>query len=300
MIFVSFNSSVRFFKHSGFNIWIAIVIALISAQFAFAQDVGDYFRRNCYSCHTIGGGVLTGPDLKDVSSRQDRDWLVSFIIDPKGMINRGDPYAVKLKQDARDVVMPTLPGLSEELARRILDMIESESLLEESQFVGLQMSDEPFSEDDILQGRLLFAGIKKLENGGAACLSCHSVNGLGGLSGGRLGPDLTLVFERLQGRRSLAAWLLGPATETMQPLFSDKSIKQDEILALVAYLEHTAKTGGKEDSVALLYFFLIGIIGAVLILVLFDLFWSYRFRGVREQQVKTASLQVQQLKADDF
>ena len=27
-----------------------------------AQDTDDYFRQKCFSCHTIGGGPLTGPD----------------------------------------------------------------------------------------------------------------------------------------------------------------------------------------------------------------------------------------------
>lgn len=40
-----------------------------------AQETADYFRQNCTSCHTIGGGRLTGPDLKDVEGRKDSDWL---------------------------------------------------------------------------------------------------------------------------------------------------------------------------------------------------------------------------------
>ena len=40
------------------------VIAAVSPV-ASAQDTPDYFRQNCMNCHTIGGGRLTGPDLKD-------------------------------------------------------------------------------------------------------------------------------------------------------------------------------------------------------------------------------------------
>ena len=37
------------------------------------QETAQYFRQNCASCHTIGGGRLTGPDLKDVTKRKERD-----------------------------------------------------------------------------------------------------------------------------------------------------------------------------------------------------------------------------------
>jgi len=274
----------------------ALLMLFGTSKSLIAQDVNDYFRRNCISCHTIGGGRLTGPDLKDVSSRQSDEWLIKFMIDPKSVINRGDPYAIKLKQESREVVMPTLPGLTPELAVSLLAMIKAESALEESQYKGLQMSDEPFSAEDIERGRSIYRGTTALENGGAACISCHVVNGLPLLSGGRLGPDLTLVFERLQGRRSLASWLLAPATVTMQPLFDTKALNQSEILSLVAYFEYTAKEGGKEDRVAIMNFFLIGIVGALFGLVLFDVFWKGRFRNVRKSQVRDASAKRQSIK----
>src|SRR3989337_709452 len=45
-------------------------------------------------------------------------------------------------------------------------------------------------------GRALFTGARRLENGGPACMSCHSVAGLGALGGGALGPDLTLAYNK--------------------------------------------------------------------------------------------------------
>ena len=158
------------------------------------------------------------------------------------------------------------------------------------------MSDEPFSAEDIERGRAIYNGTTVLENGGTACISCHVVNGLPLLSGGRLGPDLTLVYERLQGRRSLASWLLAPATVTMQPLFDTKALNQNEILSLVAYFEHTAKEGGKEDRVSIMNFFLIGIVGAIFGLILFDVIWKGRFNNVRRSQVIAASVKRQSIK----
>ena len=83
------------------GLWIGIAAAL-GAQAAFCQEAADYFRQNCTSCHTIGGGRLTGPDLKDVTQRKDRQWLARFILDPGGVIAGGDAYAAAFNlRDAR-------------------------------------------------------------------------------------------------------------------------------------------------------------------------------------------------------
>ena len=49
--------------------WAAFLGFLLSAVSAHAQQASDFFQQNCTSCHTIGGGRLTGPDLKDVPRR---------------------------------------------------------------------------------------------------------------------------------------------------------------------------------------------------------------------------------------
>lgn len=255
-----------------------------------AQDAAPYFRQNCASCHTIGGGRLTGPDLKNVHQRQDRGWLARFVANPKAMIDAGDPYATRLKEEARDVVMPSLPTLKPELVQALLDLLETESLLDKSQFVGLAIGDEPFTPAQIAHGSALFLGTTRLSGGGAPCMSCHTVNGLSGLSGGRLGPDLTLVYERLQGRKALASWLNAPATTTMQPLFAGKPITQDEILALTAFLEDVARTGGQDTSPAPLNLFIMGLVGTMFILAVFEFAWKKRFRAVRRPQVESSAL----------
>src|SRR5690606_13166114 len=91
-----------------------------------AQETADFFKQNCMSCHTIGGGRLTGPDLKNVSQRKDRDWLIKFMLDPKGVIDSGDPYAQQLLKESRGVVMPAIPLMTRERAGYLLDLIDAE------------------------------------------------------------------------------------------------------------------------------------------------------------------------------
>lgn len=267
-------------------------LVFIPVAFTLAQETADYFRQNCMSCHTIGGGRLTGPDLKNVAQRKDRAWLVRFILDPKGMIDSGDPYALELQRDARGAIMPLVQGMSKARAEALLDLIEAESKLEKSQFAGVQLSDRPFTEQDVQRGRDLFLGRQRLKNGGPACFSCHAVTGLGGLGGGQLAPDLTTVFERYEGRKTLATWLTAPATPTMQSVYRNQPLDPEEVLPLVAYFQHTLQRSPEDPATARLNFVLIGLGGTLLVLGLFDVLWARRFRAVRRPLIERKRMEI--------
>jgi mono/diheme cytochrome c family protein len=245
------------------------------------QDAATDFRQNCMSCHTIGGGRLTGPDLKDVSARKDRDWLTRFITDPRALIDAGDPYALQLMQEARNAVMPTLPGMTRSRAQSLMHLIDEESKLEKSAFVGIRVSDRPFTSADIDTGRMIFSGRIALRNGGPSCISCHSIHGLGGLGGGTIAPDLTTVFERYEGRKALTVWMSAPATPTMQSVFKNTQLEADEILPLVAYFQHTLQRSPEDTATSRLNFVLLGLGGSLVVLGLFDIIWRGRLRSVR-------------------
>ena len=252
---------------------------------ALAQDPVADFKQNCASCHTIGGGRLTGPDLKNVTQQKDRDWLVRFMADPRAMIDSRDPYVLELLAQARNTVMPTLPGMTRGRAEALLTMIEAESKLEKSQFFGVHVSERPFTANDVEQGRMMFMGGKPLKNGGPACISCHTVQGLGALGGGTLAPDLTTVFERYEGRKALSTWLSSPATPTMQSVFRNAPIDADEILPLVAFFQQTLQRNPEDTAPSRLNFVLLGLGGTIVVLGFFDVLWKSRFRSVRRSLV---------------
>jgi len=258
---------------------------------ALAQDRVDDFRLNCTSCHTIGGGRLVGPDLRGVTERKDRAWLARFIVDPQGVIDSGDAYALKLLDEARGVKMTGVPGMTLDRAMILLDLIEAESLLEKSVFAGIKMSDRPFTAADVAAGSRIFLGIDRLANRGPACVSCHSVNGIGVLAGGKLGPDLNAVFERLNGRKGLATWLSAPPTPIMQAVFSNHPFDEDEILPLVAFFADKAVAPPESGQAATLIFILLGLAGTAGALVLFDVLWRNRFRAVRSTLVPDSPLE---------
>lgn len=253
---------------------------------ALAQDAPTYFKQNCVSCHTIGGGRLTGPDLKGLSERKDRAWLQAFILNPQSKMDAGDPYALKLKEEARGVMMPPPPGITSEMAANLLDLIDAESALETSQFKGVQASTAPFTAADVQRGAAIFRGTQPLKNGGPSCMSCHAASGLGGLGGGELGPDLMREYEKLQGRQGMTAWLSAPATVTMKALFEAHPLESDEIHALTAYFEKQSLQGTQRVAASKLDFMLYGLGAAVLGLVLMDAAWKGRLRGVRRPLVQ--------------
>lgn len=268
-----------------------VLVGLIGLPEAgVAQDTPEYFQQNCMNCHTIGGGALTGPDLKDVAKRQpDREWLIRFMMDPNAMIAGGDPYMKKILAASRGIPMPKIASLDRARAEKLLDLIEAESALEESQFKGSPISMEPFTDADRRHGREIFVGHQSLENGGAACIACHNIQGINALGGGRLGPDLTKIFEKYNTRVVLSTWLKTPATETMEPIFKAHPLKAEEIHALVAYFESTAAEPVADASVNRVAFLLFGLCGAAVILFAFDVIWKRRFHAVRRPLVESVS-----------
>ncbi|REJ96446.1 MAG: cytochrome c [Planctomycetota bacterium] len=268
---------------------VSLLVAVVAGE-AVAQDTADYFRANCKACHTIGGGPLSGPDLKDVTERKDREWLIRFMRDPKAVIDSGDEYAQKIWKDSREVYMPALPGVAER-GEELLNLIEAESKLEQSQFKGLPVSDRPFTDEDRKKGRQIFLGMQRLEAGGAACISCHSMHDTPTLGGGRLVPeksDLTQVFGQPEhrDRKAFSNWLADPPSPNMKAAFRDHRLTADEVHALVAYFEDASKRGtAAQPVVARIAFLLSGLAGAVVLIFSFDAIWKRRFHAVRRPLV---------------
>jgi mono/diheme cytochrome c family protein len=264
------------------------LILFVLPQNVAAQFANDFFQQNCAACHTIGGGRLIGPDLKEAVQQKDRVWLEHFIQDPEAVLNSGDPYALQLKKDAGGIAMPKMPGVTPEMAKALLDMIEAKSKLPNSGAAAVSVSEQPFTANDVLTGTEIFLGKRKLSQGGPPCVSCHTLGSIGGFGGGRLGPDLTLVYKRLGGRKSLGAWLSAPATPTMQSVFRNHSLQSAEILPLLAVFEDSSQQSQPANANSQFKFLLAGIAGALLGLAFMGWVWRGRFRNVRRALVTIA------------
>ena len=265
-----------------------LVLLGLCATSAPAEEATEFFQQKCKACHTIGGGQLVGPDLKDVTQRKDEDWLKRFMMNPSAMIESGDPYAMQLQKDARGLVMPAIPGLDDHMAHELLEMITKQSQLSGASPAETKPAERPFTPADIQMGAEIFDGTRRLSAGGPACSSCHTTGALQGMGGGRLGPDLTLVFARLGGRQGIEGWLAAPPTPTMQAVFAKQAIQPEEIISLAALFENTAKTSQPADSSAQVKFFVAGLAGVCIGLALMGWIWRKRFRNVRRNLIQVA------------
>jgi protein SCO1/2 len=82
-------------------------VAAGSSYYRLSDQPGQaMFQKLCAPCHTIGGGVRVGPDLRGVADRRARSWLVDFIMDPAKVLARKDPDALALAARFPSVHMP--------------------------------------------------------------------------------------------------------------------------------------------------------------------------------------------------
>src|SRR5665213_1794142 len=100
-----------------------LIILLLFPIMAFTQSGGEaIFNTTCIACHTIGNGVLVGPDLKDVGKRQSMNWLKTFIKSPQTVFKNGDKNAATLFKNANGVIMPD-QNLSDKQIEQVLAFV---------------------------------------------------------------------------------------------------------------------------------------------------------------------------------
>ena len=249
------------------------VLFLTSTSLASLPTPAAYFEQNCSSCHTVGGGPSVGPDLKGVTQRAARHWLVEFIRKPDAKIAAQDPYATKTVTESQGMVMPGFPDVSEEFGEGLLEYIDQQSGASNAPAtVGVT--------GDPARGRELFLGKRRLGNGAAACVACHQASGLP-LAGGRLGPDLSVVHRKLGGDRGLASWLRNPPGPLMSTIFRSGPLTTEEAADLTAFLRTTMENSRQLSEAPLRRVQAIGLGGSLLAFVIAGVVWRGRLDGVR-------------------
>lgn len=217
---------------TGIMAMILAVILLFSASWptqaaSLAQSASEgkqVFDSMCAACHTIGEGRLVGPDLQGVTERRDLSWIKEFILAPDQMLASGDPIATQLLAENNNVPMPNL-GLNETEVDSLIAYLEGPDQAGQTGSTASQTVQLPPGNANL--GLDLFTGARPLQNGGPACIACHSVAGTTSLGGGNLGPDLTQVFQRY-GDAGLASALNSIPFPTMQGIFLNQPLTPEE------------------------------------------------------------------------
>jgi len=249
-----------------------------------AQASKELFVVKCSSCHSVGGGDRVGPDLKDATTRRQEDWVRRMINAPSRMLD-SDPDARALVSKYKGVRMPDL-GLTAEQVDAMVTLIAFCSANPCDLAPKLTPVTQATPQDAAL-GRELFLGVVAFKGGGPACVSCHTVEGVGSiLDGGLLSKDLTNVFARL-GDVGLEASLRNPTFLLMNKVFADHPLAADETFPLRAFL-YDANRGALPAAVTAetpISVPLAGAVGAAVALILLNALWPRRLRGIRKPLV---------------
>ena len=281
---------------------IVLLFLTIQSRHGWAQEPGEQvFNTTCFACHTIGGGRLVGPDLLGVHERRSQAWLENFVRSSQSMINNGDPEAVALFAEFNQMPMPD-SVISDEQIGQVLNYIKVQSssaaantsaevLVADDQ---AEVQEQPTSVEDIQTGQDLFQGYIRLKNGGPPCNACHEVRNDAVIGGGILATELTSVFSRMGGAGVKA--ILGHAPfPVMQAAYQDQSLTEQEVTALVAFLEYADSEQynqlPRDYGVGLL---LSGFAGASVLFIFFGFVWSGRKKGsvnqaIYDRQIKSVS-----------
>lgn len=240
-----------------------------SAQSAESQsDVGaEVYSAYCASCHQAGGEGVVGafPPLAGNPSAADLDYVTT-------VIQEGVAGPLVVLGETFDGAMPAISGLEEGELESVVAYVAG--------LAGDQAtpppSVEPPAEGDVDRGHDLFIGSNRFDNGGTACVACHTAGSVGNLGGRSLGPDLTNTFTKLGGEPGLSAWLSNPPSPTMRPVFSSRLLTEAEIADVVAFLADAPDQDPAADAVDGLL--IAGIGGALALIGAMAVAW----RGMRQ------------------
>ncbi len=260
---------------------IAMTSFLFSWQVLGAMDAKKSFEDNCSGCHSIGGGNIVGPDLKDVLKRRQRDWVIHYVQEPDELRNKKDTTALELKKQFGDSEMPNL-GLGHEEVEAIVDFLAQS---EGDAGLAAPLATPPASQGDAIRGNSLFSGTTKFASGAPACISCHSVTFPDMPMGGTLGPNLTTSVARL-GATAILNALKNSPFPTMKPIYKTRPLSEEEQNDVAAFLLVVSSKNANGQATPHNYFLFAGLALSAAVLVIFNLIWRGRLRGVRKSLVK--------------
>lgn len=220
----------------------AVLVARIGLAAREANaDVAEskkIFTQRCMACHTFGKGVKVGPDLKGVTERRQRAWLLTFIRSSQTVIDSGDATAVGLFQQFKQQRMPDWTDLSEAQIGSILDWLGNNG--PDQQEADARLA-ELATAAELETGRQLFHGDRALRNGGTACGTCHSIRDGAGSGGGTLASDLTDTYSDYQDG-ALTLFLKHPCFQRVPESTTASFLTPEESFAIKAYLRWAALT----------------------------------------------------------
>jgi mono/diheme cytochrome c family protein len=260
---------------------ISAVLLLALTSSAQAQGSGaDLFKAKCAVCHKIGQKGIVGPDLLGITEKRSEAWLIKYIKSPQAMVDAGDPDAKAAFAAYAPTVMPD-QALTDAQIRSILAYVATGP---KTASAGPRAE---ATDAQIELGKNLFQGLERFKKGGPTCTSCHDVQMEQDMviSGGVLATELTKAFSKF-GAEGVTSVIRDRPYPIMQAAYADAPLTDEEVTALVAFLEKADKA----ESLAMpldmgVKLLAAGVVGVVLLLGLYSLLWSGRKRESVNQEI---------------
>lgn len=157
----------------------------------------------------------------------------------------------------------------------------------------IKLRTEEEIEELISDGVALFNGTKRLQNKGASCISCHTLNYKDIFHGGLLAIDLTNSFTKLNGENGLQKTLQSPPALAMRMSFVKNPLTDEEIISLIVLLKRADSEKDYQISSTNRFILLqYGLMGLLIILIIISLIWMKRKKksvkqDIYDRQLKT-------------
>jgi mono/diheme cytochrome c family protein len=193
----------------------------------------------------------------------------------------GDATAVALLAKFNNLQMPAMRLEPQEMEALLIYLAHPEEAVHHAPAVPV-----PAKVADAARGKALFVGTAAFANGGAPCLGCHGIAGIGLAGGANYGPDLTTMYENF-GEDGVAGILESLPFPSMEPIYATRPLTPDEQTDLGAYFAQVSGAPVINDQL-LLGEVAGGVLG--LLAVLLFLGWR-RLQGVRRPLVERAKAQ---------
>jgi cbb3-type cytochrome oxidase cytochrome c subunit len=176
-----------------------------------------YERYKCYVCHQFRGyGGTLAPALSFEGSRAQRQWMIDFLKNPQTL------------RPALTLRMPQF-NMTDQEATILADYMST--VLQSPSVKPVNIDKEQFTPQMAEKGKQIYELTYQ-------CQACHSI----GASGGYVGPDLSNVGNWMTPAW-MEAWLRDPQVLLPDSIEPRRSMTEEEVMALTAYLT-TLRTGG--------------------------------------------------------
>lgn len=183
-----------------------------------------YERYKCYVCHQFNGyGGTLAPDLSYEGSRAQRQWMIDFLKNPQTL----RPTLI-LRMPQFNMTDQEASILADYMAASLQSPLVHPASVDATQLT-LQMA---------TQGKTLYEGKYQ-------CQSCHTI----GTTGGYVGPDLSNIGNWMTPAW-IAAWLKDPQALVQGSIEPRRSMTDDEVKALTAYLMTLRHSGSASHASA--------------------------------------------------